>query len=49
MASLVTNHFPSREAGYIVANQAIPIEQAKEKKVDWITLHRTICVGAYIC
>ena len=28
---LATNHL-SREAGYIAANQAIPIKQAKEKK-----------------
>ena len=29
---LATNHLSSREAGYIAANQAIPIEQAKEKR-----------------
>ena len=28
---LAANHLSSREAGYIAANQAMPIEQAKEK------------------
>ena len=46
---LATNHLSSREAGYIAANQAIPIEQAKEKsKLDYIT-QQYICIWAYIC
>ena len=36
---LTTNHFSSREAGYIASNQAIPIEQAKNIRL--IRLHNT--------